>query len=52
MTQAAVMELLGLKREQVIIHNHLLGGGFGRRLDTTARCGLCRLLATWTGPSK
>jgi isoquinoline 1-oxidoreductase beta subunit len=33
MTQAAVMKLTGLKREQVRIHNHLLGGGFGRRLE-------------------
>jgi isoquinoline 1-oxidoreductase subunit beta len=33
LTQAAVMKLTGLKREQVIIHNHLLGGGFGRRLE-------------------
>jgi CO/xanthine dehydrogenase Mo-binding subunit len=32
-TQVAVMKLTGLKREQVIIHNHLLGGGFGRRLE-------------------
>jgi isoquinoline 1-oxidoreductase beta subunit len=38
-TQVAAMKLTGLKREQVIIHNHLLGGGFGRRLefDGTAR---------------
>ena len=27
------MKLTGLKREQVRIHNHLLGGGFGRRLE-------------------
>jgi isoquinoline 1-oxidoreductase beta subunit len=33
MTQAAVMKLTGLQREQVRIHNHLLGGGFGRRLE-------------------
>jgi isoquinoline 1-oxidoreductase beta subunit len=33
MTQAAVMKLTGLKREQVRINNHLLGGGFGRRLE-------------------
>ena len=33
MTQAAVMKLTGLSREQVRIHNHLLGGGFGRRLE-------------------
>jgi isoquinoline 1-oxidoreductase subunit beta len=32
-TQAAVMQLTGLAREQVRIHNHLLGGGFGRRLE-------------------
>ncbi len=32
-TQAVVMKLTGLKREQVRIHNHLLGGGFGRRLE-------------------
>jgi len=33
LTQAAVMKLTGLGREQVRIHNHLLGGGFGRRLE-------------------
>jgi isoquinoline 1-oxidoreductase subunit beta len=33
LTQAAVMKATGLKREQVRIHNHLLGGGFGRRLE-------------------
>ena len=33
LTQAAVMKLTGLAREQVRIHNHLLGGGFGRRLE-------------------
>jgi CO/xanthine dehydrogenase Mo-binding subunit len=32
-TQAAVMKLTGLQREQVRIHNHLLGGAFGRRLE-------------------
>ena len=32
-TQAAVMKLTGLPREKVHLHNHLLGGGFGRRLD-------------------
>jgi isoquinoline 1-oxidoreductase beta subunit len=33
MTQAAVMQFTGLTREQVRINNHLLGGGFGRRLE-------------------
>jgi isoquinoline 1-oxidoreductase subunit beta len=33
LTQSAVMNVTGLKKEQVRIHNHLLGGGFGRRLE-------------------
>ncbi len=33
LTQAAVMKTTGFAREQVRIHNHLLGGGFGRRLE-------------------
>ena len=32
-TQKAVMRLTGLKQEQVHLHNHYLGGGFGRRLE-------------------
>ncbi len=31
--QMVVAKVLGLKEEQVRIHNHLLGGGFGRRLE-------------------
>ena len=31
--QMVVAKVLGLKEEQVKIHNHLLGGGFGRRLE-------------------
>jgi isoquinoline 1-oxidoreductase subunit beta len=33
LTQTAVMKLTGLPRETVRIHNHLLGGAFGRRLE-------------------
>ena len=33
LTQAAVMKETGLRRDQVRLHNHLLGGGFGRRLE-------------------
>jgi isoquinoline 1-oxidoreductase beta subunit len=29
----AVAEVLGLPVEKVVVHNHYLGGGFGRRLD-------------------
>jgi isoquinoline 1-oxidoreductase beta subunit len=31
--RAAVAHVLGLDEEQVTVHQHLLGGGFGRRLD-------------------
>ncbi|MEX3979791.1 molybdopterin cofactor-binding domain-containing protein [Paraburkholderia sp. EG287A] len=30
----AAVAVTGLKPEQVTLHNHLLGGGFGRRLET------------------
>jgi isoquinoline 1-oxidoreductase subunit beta len=32
-TQRAAAEVTGLPLEKVQVHNHLLGGGFGRRLD-------------------
>ncbi|MBS0268199.1 MAG: xanthine dehydrogenase family protein molybdopterin-binding subunit [Proteobacteria bacterium] len=32
--QQAVAKVLNLKTEQVRLHNHLLGGGFGRRLES------------------
>jgi isoquinoline 1-oxidoreductase beta subunit len=31
--QAAAAKVLGLPPEKVVVHNHLIGGGFGRRLD-------------------
>ena len=31
--QAAAAAVTGLPREKVVVHNHLLGGGFGRRLE-------------------
>ena len=31
--QGAAAEVTGLPREKVTVHNHLLGGGFGRRLE-------------------
>jgi isoquinoline 1-oxidoreductase beta subunit len=33
LTQAAVADVTGLPKDAVQVHNHLLGGGFGRRLD-------------------
>jgi isoquinoline 1-oxidoreductase subunit beta len=32
--QAAAAKTTGLPLEKVIVHNHLIGGGFGRRLET------------------
>lgn len=32
-TQAAAAKITGLPKEKVRVHNHLLGGGFGRRLE-------------------
>lgn len=32
-TQNIVAEVTGLKPEQVLVHNQLIGGGFGRRLE-------------------
>jgi isoquinoline 1-oxidoreductase beta subunit len=31
--QASAAKVLGIPPEKVIVHNHLIGGGFGRRLD-------------------
>src|SRR5437660_4404306 len=31
--QAAVAEVTGFPLEKVVVHNHLVGGGFGRRLE-------------------
>jgi isoquinoline 1-oxidoreductase beta subunit len=32
--QAAAAKVTGLPLDKVIVHNHLIGGGFGRRLET------------------
>ncbi len=31
--QALVAKIVGLPAEKVVVHNHLIGGGFGRKLD-------------------
>src|SRR4029453_2441578 len=49
-TQTAVMKLTGLKREQVRIHNHLLGGGFGRRLDHDGTVRAVQIAQQVSGP--
>ena len=49
-TQAVVMKVTGLKREQVRIHNHLLGGGFGRRLEFDGTVRAVRIAQQVEGP--
>src|SRR5258705_4632726 len=31
--QAAAAKITGLPLDKVVVHNHLIGGGFGRRLE-------------------
>ncbi len=52
LTQAAVMKVTGLKREQVRIHNHLLGGGFGRRLEFDGTVRAVQIAQQVKGPVK
>jgi len=49
-TQSVVMKMTGLKREQVRIHNHLLGGGFGRRLEFDGTVRAVRVAQQVEGP--
>jgi CO/xanthine dehydrogenase Mo-binding subunit len=49
-TQAAVMTATGLPREQVRLHNHLLGGGFGRRLEYDGTIRAVRIARHVEGP--
>jgi isoquinoline 1-oxidoreductase beta subunit len=41
---------LGLKPEQITIHNHLIGGGFGRRLEVDGIVIAARVARHVTGP--
>ena len=50
LTQAAIMKLTGLSREQVRIHNHLLGGGFGRRLESDGTVRAVQIAQQVQGP--
>jgi CO/xanthine dehydrogenase Mo-binding subunit len=50
LTQAAVMKATGLPRQQVRLHNHLLGGGFGRRLEFDGTVRAVRIAQQVKGP--
>ena len=52
LTQAAVAQLTGLPKDAVKIHNHLLGGGFGRRLDVDGSVLAVKIAQQVDGPVK
>jgi isoquinoline 1-oxidoreductase beta subunit len=52
LTQAMVAEITGLPKEAVKIHNHLLGGAFGRRLDADGTMLAVKIAQKVNGPVK
>ncbi|WP_454848296.1 molybdopterin cofactor-binding domain-containing protein [Rhizobium binxianense] len=48
----AVADVTGLPVEKVVVHNHLLGGGFGRRLDVDGVIVAAKIAKQVTGPVK
>ncbi|PYP51905.1 MAG: aldehyde dehydrogenase [Gemmatimonadetes bacterium] len=51
-TQTAAAKLTGLPRGQVRVHNHLLGGGFGRRLEVDFVVRAVQIAKQVSGPVK
>jgi isoquinoline 1-oxidoreductase beta subunit len=52
LTQAVVAEITGLPRDAIKVHNHLLGGGFGRRLETDGTVLAVKIAQQVNGPVK
>jgi isoquinoline 1-oxidoreductase subunit beta len=52
LTQAVVAEITGLPKDAVRIHNQLLGGGFGRRLEADGTALAVRIAQQIAGPVK
>ncbi|GAB4067645.1 xanthine dehydrogenase family protein molybdopterin-binding subunit [Ancylobacter sonchi] len=50
--QATAAEVTGLPAEQVTVHNHLLGGGFGRRLEVDSVTQAVKIAKQVDGPVK
>jgi isoquinoline 1-oxidoreductase subunit beta len=51
-TQAIAAKLTGLPLDRVIVHNHLIGGGFGRRLEVDGIAKAVRIAQKVDGPVK
>src|SRR5467141_1952063 len=52
LTQAMVAGITGLPKDAIRIHNHLLGGGFGRRLDADGTMLAVKIAQQVNGPVK
>jgi len=52
LTQAVVAQITGLPKDAVKIHNHLLGGGFGRRLEPDGTVLAVKIAQQVDGPVK
>jgi isoquinoline 1-oxidoreductase beta subunit len=50
--QAAAAKTTGLRLDQVVVHNHLLGGGFGRRLEADGAARAVQIAMHVDGPVK
>src|SRR5260221_11869825 len=50
--QAAAAQTAGLPLEKVVVHNHLIGGGFGRRLETDGVTRAVQIAQHVDGPVK
>lgn len=52
LTQKVVAEVTGLPKDSITVHNYLLGGGFGRRLETDGTAIAVRIAQQVKGPVK
>lgn len=52
LTQALVAGITGLPKDAIRIHNHLLGGGFGRRLEADGTIRAVKIAQQVQGPVK
>ena len=50
--QAAAAKITGLPLEKVVLHNHLIGGGFGRRLESDGVARAVQIAQQVDGPVK
>jgi isoquinoline 1-oxidoreductase beta subunit len=51
-TQAAAAKVTGLPLDKVVVHNHLIGGGFGRRLEVDGVVRAVQIAQQVDGPVK